>query len=405
MANVNVDTLNYEAAHRYYLAYYTSSGSEDDQKTGKQVAESKKWSDYITKWQSEDTTQYDIDGSGSVAANKEKDNLAEDGPGNDKSDSVGREAAGGVVGGIAAAAGIGMALAIKTGILKIASNGSPLAAGIYAGLGAVYVIIEEIVRSQAKQSRERQEKYIAKAEKDLQYDFAAAEAKSQEINDMVSAQSALVTKTQEQAKGDVTLSDAVAEATANTNAKVNVAALGQGDATAGKAFEELDGINSEMLESVSEYDSIISEVQTNKDVIQQIKTDLPEFQEARKNDKTTETLFAIGGAAGVLAGAVGLMAAAAYGITAIAGIVLFAVGVILFGVAAVMSYMESSKQKQGEEQAGQAIDKTEQKYQEAESANSNIRENINSSNADYQSGVAAQQDMDKADANANGALA
>ena len=405
MADVNVDTLNYDAAHRYYLAYYTGSGSEDDQKAGKQVAESKKWSDYITKWQSEDTTQYDIDGNGSAAANKEKDNLAEDGPGNDKSDSVGREAAGGVVGGIAAAAGVGFALMVKTGIQPLAETGTIIAAAVYAGFGAAYVIIEEIIRSQAKQSRERQEKYIAKAEKDLQYDFAAAEAKSQEINDMVSAQSALVTKTQEQTKGDVTLSDAVAEATANSNAAVNVAALGQGDAAAGKAFAELDGINNEMLESVSEYDAIISEVQTNKDVIQQIKTDLPEFQEARKNDKTTETLFAIGGAAGVLAGAVGIMASGSNLMLGPAAIALFAVGIILFGVAAVMSYMESSKQKTAEDNAGTAIDNTEQKYQEAESANSSIKENINSSNADYQSGIAAQQDMDKADSNANGALA
>jgi len=59
MANTNVNEYNYNYAHECYIAYYNNTGTEEQRRNGKLVAESEKWKSYVIKWQSEDSTTYD----------------------------------------------------------------------------------------------------------------------------------------------------------------------------------------------------------------------------------------------------------------------------------------------------------------------------------------------------------
>ena len=403
---VEVNNLNYEEAHRYYLAFYTNTGSEDLQKMGEEVSKSPKWQPFITKWQSEDATIYDLDGGDdelSPAAKKEIDNLEEDGPENtDKSKA--RLGGGAAVGGVTALAGLGLALFCKTSLSSMTGNGSVIVAGIYAAVGVVYVVISEVIRAQAKQSRETQERYIAKAEKDMEYDFAAAQAKADDLHNIISFQNEQANKIMQEANANVGLTNAVASATADSNTQVSISALGQGDAVAGAALAEIEGINDEILNTIGEYDQIIAEVNNNKAIVDTIKNDLPEFKEQRANDKITEYLFAAGGAAGVIAGAMGIMASASNiipVITAVA-IVLFAAGIICFGAAAIMSFMEASKQQQGENNADEKLKQAKEVYSKASEASSHINECRTQSNLMYQDGLDMAGEMDKEDVNYNG---
>ena len=403
MAEFNVDTLNYEQAHRYYLAYYTGSGSVEMQNKGKEVAKSEKWESYITKWQSEDSTIYDLDGKDekpSEAAQKEIDNLHENGEGKDNT-------FGAVGAGIMAAGGAALAIIAKTVMPSVASTGNILAAGIYATIGTIYAIISEVMRNQAKQNREVQEKYIAKAEKDLAYDYATAESKAQDISSAVSYQNEYANQIIQKANGDVGLANAVADATQDSNMDIHISALGQGDSIAGAAYDEISDISDEMLESIAEYDQILAEVNTSKSIVNVIKDDMPKFKQQRTTDKIMEYLFAAGGIASVLGGVAGISAAMAANILppiAAGAIILFAAGIILFGLAAGLSMGEATKQKQGESNAENKVNESNDVFKNATNASNNVRSQIDQSNLMYQNNLSMMNDMDEEDANMNGKL-
>jgi len=408
MSDFNVDSFNYEYAHKCYLAFYTNSGTSDMIAKGKEVSESDKWKSYIVKWQSEDSTLYvdDVDANGestgmSQAAKKEINNLEKDGSAKSKK---GGEAVAGAVGAPTAAAGAAMGLLAKTVGKAMGENGAVWAALIYLGIGIVFAITSELMRNQVKQNRELQERYVKKAEQDLAYNYADAQNKATAIHDLVSQQNEMQTQIQEQANANVGLSNAVADATTVSSVNTNMAALGTGDQVAGGAYDELTELNDEMLTTIGEYDVIMAEVNTNKSIVKVIDTDMPKFQQQRKNDKTTALIFAIGGFVAAAAGAMGIMAATANTVPWIIAVAILAYigGMVAFGVPAALAMKESSNQSQALQKADETSKNAQQASNAASSASSDIRSKINESNTMYQNGQAMMEDFAEEDANHNG---
>ena len=412
--NVDVNDYTYEEAHRCYLAYYTNTGSTEMQQKGAAVAESKTWSKFILKWQSEDATIYDLDGEDgkpSAAAQKRINELDEDGADNSKKGNV----AGAVAGGAVAIGSVAGALVgAKTAGKIIATNGSLWAAVIYLGTGIIFAFISEGIRSQAKQNRELQERYVKEAEKDLAYNYAAAEQRAEEISNEVSNLSEQAQGLVNNANANVGLSNSVADATVDSNGRVNLAALGQGDAVAGETFDELANINDEMLNTIGEYDEIYASLNTNKSVVNSIKGNMPKFLQQRKNDHGSMMTFEIAGFIGAALGAIGIYVAIAKGVAystitfgtmAVAQAVVVAlivVGMAMFGLAAFMAMKEVSNQKTAMQTADDTANKSEEAANNASKASDSIRQKINDSNAAYKNNQSNMDNMDEEDANYNG---
>ena len=400
MSDFNVESFNYEYAHKCYLAYYTNSGTPDMIAKGKEVAESDKWKNYITKWQSEDSTIYvdDVDENGkstgmSQAARKEINSLEENG--SEKSKKGGMASA--VVG---ASEGAGLVAASA-----LAMTGTLAGAIVYAAASAVFMAQTIIFQQRAKQNRELQARYISSAEKDLQYNYGAAQGKADAIHEMVVEQNALQTQIQEQSNENVGLANAVADATAVSSANTNLAALGTGDEVAGGAYDELASVNDEMLTTIGEYDQIMAEVNTSKSIVSSIRNEMPQFQKQSKNDKTSMWIYAATAAAAIAPAAIGIALASskilAFGAGAwIMG--LLVAGIVLCGVAAGFAFVEAGKQKQSLANADKTAEDSAKVYDDAKNAASDIRSKISESNNMYQNGQAMMEDFAEEDANHNG---
>ena len=91
MSDFNVESFNYDYAHKCYLVYASGDTAAADSmyEKGKEVAESKKWINYVTKWQTEDVTVYDMD-------DEERKELDENGPA-EKTGALAGEITGGVL--------------------------------------------------------------------------------------------------------------------------------------------------------------------------------------------------------------------------------------------------------------------------------------------------------------------
>ena len=407
MSDFNVESINYEYAHKCYMAYYTNSGTSDMIEKGKEVAQSDKWKSYIVKWQSEDSTIY-VD-SGEVdennkstgltkAAKDEINQLDKTGADKSKKGGVAYASIGAVAG--AAASATGLAYAAEA----FGDTGSIIAAAAYCAVGAIFLGMTMAIKNQVAQNRNLQANYISRAEKDLTYNYADAQNKAASISEMVTQQNELQLKIQDESKANVGLSNAVADATSVSSASTNLAALGTGDEVAGGAYDELSSINDEMLTSISEYDQIMAEVVTNKSVVNSIKDEMPKFQKQRTNDKTAMLLLGVGAGLAALGGAAGV----AMSVTNIAApiiaaaVALFVAGIVLFGVSAVFALKENSEQKNALTKADETDKTATETFKNASAAASDIRSRMIESNTMYQNGQAMMEDFAEEDANHNG---
>jgi len=399
MANTNVNEYNYNYAHECYIAYYNNTGTEEQRRNGKLVAESEKWKSYVIKWQSEDSTTYDEGDYKDEKLSGVDSNVEDEKKTRNKGLALGIGAGGaGAASGSAAVALV--ELAKKTG--DAAKTGSIVAAAAYAAVGVVFLALCGTVINKAIASRNQENQYINQTTPIMEYNFDAALGKAGSINEMIAGYQAAAYELTQQAGAEVNLSNNVSNVMTGANNPMAFAAMGNADATAGETSDELEGINSEILSMCAEYDTIITEVQGQKLIADEVKEKTAEHNKNRKMDKTAMLSLAIGATAAALAGVVGIAMSWGNLVAAAAAVALFAVGVITFGASALLGFAENKKQGQVLETGNQYVETATNTSSTASETDSDLSSFQAESNASYQSTLDMQEQMNEENANYTG---
>ena len=393
MANTNVNEYNYNYAHECYIAYYTGDQTDTTKyNNGKLVAESEKWKSYVIKWQSEDSTTYDVD-----------DYKSDKMEGVDKDSGKEQKGVGGITTGAVAGAG-GIAVALLAKNLKFVGN--IVTAGVYAALGIIFLGMALSFTNKAKESRTKQEQYINQTTPFVEYDFNQALGKAGQLNEMIIGYQTAAYELTQQAGTEVNLSNNVSNVMTGANNPMAFAAMGSADATAGETSDELEGINSEILSMCAEYDAIITEVNGQKAISEEVKNISAEHSKNRKANNNAMIGLAAGGAAAAACGLLGaFLAYQSNGFVtflAIAAIALYVVGAALFGIGAFSAFKEQTQQKTGMQAADQQVDLATTSVENGTSASSDIGSFQAESNASYQSTLDMQEQMNDENANYTG---
>ena len=367
MSSFDVDSFNYEYAHQCYQIYVSGNMYAPDSmyEKGKEVAESKKWLHYVTKWQTEDITVYEMDEEG-LDENAAQDKSGLDGAAT--TGAIGAAAAGGLAAGATATTtttttvtlpGLPMILGSEAApemletTVEVASNtastGALVAAVLYFAVGLIFLGLTAAFKVKAQNSRKQQEAYFNTAEEIIKYDFAS---KMEEANMMYAEMNAFTEQAAElSTAANVQISNAntVASATAVSASEVSTAARAKADEGAAQIIDDLDELDTGVLDNLPKLDSILKEIDARKEMLYKIKAEIPKFEKNRKEQLIMMSVLAGAGALGAIGGAIGLaMSWTNYAAAAWAA-ALFIIGIAAFAAAAIVAGIEILPQKSAKE--------------------------------------------------------
>ena len=385
MSTYNVENFGYKYAHDCYLEYIAGNTSAADNmyEKGKEVAESPAWLSYVTKWQTEDVTVYEMDEEG-LNNNGAKDNTGFEGG-----------TTGAVIG---AAAGIGLAAGAtattatttttsvsmigsitEAGIEMVqeevettvteASTGALASAIIYCVVGALFLAMTSVFYVMAKNGRKDQENYLNTANEIMKYDFDGKMDEIKAINDETAKYTAAATELSKTANIQVTAANTAAEAMAVSNETASLTAASSGDLEMSKIIPELEEFDGAIMEQLPTLESLSQELQARKDTLTRIKEELPKFEKNRKEQLTMMSILTGAGALGAIGGAIGLGLAWTNYVAAPVAMAFFIIGIAAFAVSAILAATEISPQSKAQKQiADEATPNTEAALTKANTA-------------------------------------
>ena len=369
MSDFNVENFTYEYAHKCYLQYVAgNTGAADSMyEKGKEVANSPKWLNDVTKWQTEDVNVYDMDEEG-LENHQAQDKTGKDGA--TAGAAVG--AAAGVAAGAAAgtmtavttitgstAASAGVQMATNGLITKVptitqsAETGSLAAAIVYSVFGVLFLVMTSIFKVNAQNGRKDQEAYFNTADEIMKYDFDSKIAEAETMNSEMASFAEEASALTKAANIEVAAANTIGASTEVSEQNVSVSAKSVADEGASKVIDEIDSMDEGILENLPRLESIMNEVQARKDMVNKIKDELPKFEKNRKEQVLLMSLLTGGAALGAIAGGIGLGLSWTNYLLAPAAMALFFVGIAAFAASAIVAATEISPQSKAQKAASQ----------------------------------------------------
>ena len=374
MSDFNVENFTYEYAHQCYQQYVAgNTGAADSMyEKGKEVANSPKWLNDVTKWQTEDINVYDMDEEG-LENHQAQDKTGKDGA-----------IAGATVGaaaGVAAGAAAGTMTAVTSTTAETVSFSMPLIMGsetsaqaiegsvdkistaaetgslataiVYAAFGTLFLVMTSLFKVNAQNGRKDQEAYFNTADEIMNYDFDSKIAEAETMHAEMASYAERATALTKAANIEVTAANTIGASTEISAQNVSVSAKSVADEGASKVINEIDSMDEGILENLPRLESIMNEIQARKDMVSNIKDELPKFEKNRKEQKLLMSILTGGAALGAVAGGIGLALAWTNYLLAPVAMALFFAGIATFVASAIVAATEIGPQNKAQKAASQ----------------------------------------------------
>ena len=253
-----------------------------------------------------------------------------------------------------------------------AETGSLAAALIYCVFGVLFLAMTSAFKVMAQNGRKHQEAYFNTADEIMKYDFKSKMEEVDMMNQEITNFTEQATELTKAANIQMSAANSVAAATSASNQSVSVAASAVADEGAASVIDDLDELDSGILDNLPRLDQLYEEIAARKEMFFKIKQELPKFEQNRKDQIKLMWILTGGAALAALAGGIGLACSWTNYLLAPAAMALFILGIAAFAASAIVAACEISPQNKAKDNIKDENDKTQASIDQASSATAQV---------------------------------